>query len=84
VAAIEAEREAIHFEAKAVDTCYQGKLLIAECKWSDADADGGLRYLRARFPSVDAWQICATGRKDYRTPDGIRVAPALELLKSLI
>jgi uncharacterized protein len=57
---------------------------LVECKWSDTEADRGLRYLCAKFPGVDAWQISATGRKDYRTPDGIRVAPATELLASLI
>jgi transcription elongation factor GreB len=30
-----------------------------------------------------AWQIHATGAKDYQTPDGIRIAPALELLRTL-
>src|SRR5579883_591157 len=49
---------------------------LVECKWSDADVAGGLKYLRAKFPSTEAWQISATGRKDYQTPDGIRVAPA--------
>lgn len=57
---------------------------LIECKWSDADADRGLRYLHERFPQAAAWQISATGSKDYQRPDGIRVAPALELLKTLI
>ena len=30
---------------------------FVECKWSDADIDHGLRYLRGKFPAVDAWQI---------------------------
>ena len=57
---------------------------LVECKWSDADVDAGLKYLRAKFPSAEAWQVSATGTKDYQTPDGIRVAPAIELLKNLI
>lgn len=57
---------------------------LVECKWSDADVERGLRYLHAKFPSAEAWQVSATGRKDYQTPDGIRVAPAIELLKDLI
>jgi predicted AAA+ superfamily ATPase len=56
---------------------------LVECKWSDADVGGGLRYLHARFPTAEAWQISAIGRKDYQTPDGIRVSPAIQLLKSL-
>jgi hypothetical protein len=59
-------------------------LLLVECKWSDAEVDRGLRYLKQRFPEADAWQLSASGGKDYRTPDGIRVAPALELLRSLV
>ena len=59
-------------------------LLLVECKWSDAEPDRGLRYLKARFPDARAWQLSATGSKDYRTPEGIRVAPALRLLADLV
>ena len=59
-------------------------LRFIECKWSDADVDRGLRYLNERFPRVEAWQVSAVGRKDYQTPSGIRVAPALELLRGLV
>lgn len=58
--------------------------LLVEAKWSDAEVDRGLRYLKARFPGCDAWQISAVGTKDYVTPDGIRVAPALRFLKTLV
>ena len=58
--------------------------LLVECKWGDTAVDRGLRYLKARFPAADAWQISATGSKDYLTPDGIRVSPALALLERLI
>ena len=50
----------------------------------DADADRSLRYLKERFPDAQAWQISAAGRKDYRTPDGIRVAPAAPFLRTLV
>ena len=59
-------------------------ILLVECKASDSDIDRGIRYLRAKFPGADAWQITASGRKDFVTPDGIRVAPALKLLSTLI
>ena len=59
-------------------------LLMIECKWADVEADRGLRYLKARFPKVDAWQLSATGTRDYRTAEGIRIAPALEFLRSLV
>jgi hypothetical protein len=58
--------------------------LLVECKWNDAPLDASLRYLRARFPGAAAWQISAMGTKDYQTPEGIRVAPALQLLKTLV
>ncbi len=41
-------------------------------------------YLRQRFPSVPAWQISAVGKKDFETTDGIRVAPAVALLRQLV
>jgi len=56
----------------------------AECKHGDADPDRGIRYLRGKFPAAEAWQISATGRKDYVTGEGIRVAPALALLETLV
>ncbi|MBI4475181.1 MAG: ATP-binding protein [Acidobacteria bacterium] len=58
--------------------------LFVEAKWSDVEVDRGLRYLKARFRKAGAWQISAAGKKDYVTPDGIRVAPALTFLSRLI
>jgi len=57
---------------------------LVECKWGDAEVDASLRYLRAKFPRAEAWQVSATGTKDYITPEGIRVAPALALLRDLV
>jgi predicted AAA+ superfamily ATPase len=59
-------------------------VLLVECKLGDVEVDRSLRYLRARFPAADAWQLSLSGKKNYQTPEGIRVAPALELLRSLI
>lgn len=59
-------------------------ILFVECKWSDAAVTRGLHYLKGRFPEVTAWQIAATGNKDYQTPNGIRVCPALTFLKGLV
>jgi predicted AAA+ superfamily ATPase len=61
----------------------QPKLLV-ECKWADMEPDKNLRYLKNRFPKAEAWQISATGRKDFVTPEGIRVAPAMKLLSGLV
>lgn len=59
-------------------------VLLVECKWSDAEIDRGLRYLKARFPGARAWQVSAVGSKDYQSPDGVRVAPAMALLGTLV
>ena len=59
-------------------------ILMVEAKWGDQDVDRGLRYLKGKFSAVPAWQLSAVGRKDYVTPDGIRVSPALTLLTTLI
>lgn len=58
--------------------------LLVECKWEDAPVDPGLRYLKNRFPSCEAWQVSARGRKDHITDEGIRVAPAPVLLRRMI
>ena len=62
----------------------QRPVLCVECKWADTPVDKSLRYFKVRFPDCDAWQLSATGTKDYLNPDGIRVAPALTLLRTLI
>lgn len=59
-------------------------VLFVECKWMDADIDRSLRYLKARWPNCDAWQVSATGKKDYVSPEGIRVASGLAFLATLI
>lgn len=59
-------------------------LTFIECKWGDVEIDKSLRYLKARFPECEAWQISATGRKDYVSPEGIRVCPALVFLATLV
>ena len=40
-----------------------------------------LRYLKARFPEAEAWQIWATGSKDYRSPEGIRVSAVMHSIR---
>jgi uncharacterized protein len=56
---------------------------LVECKWADGPVDRGLRYLKVRFPEAEAWQLSATGTKDFVSPEGIRACPALELLRRL-
>jgi predicted AAA+ superfamily ATPase len=58
-------------------------ILLVEAKWGDAEVDKSLRYLKTRFRDCDAWQVSAAGGKDFVSPDGIRVCPALSLLGTL-
>lgn len=58
--------------------------MLVECKWAESEVDRSLRYLKNRFPNAEAWQLSATGKKDYVTPEGIRVSPALTLLSRLV
>ena len=53
-------------------------------RYLSTQIDKSLRYFKVRFPECDAWQLSATGTKDYVNPDGVRVAPALTLLRTLI
>jgi predicted AAA+ superfamily ATPase len=59
-------------------------ILFVECKSSDRDVDTSLRYLKARHPETDAWQVSAKGKADFVSAEGIRVAPALTLLLQLV
>jgi hypothetical protein len=59
-------------------------LLLVECKLGDAAPEKSLRYLKARYPDADAWQVSARGSRDFQCPEGIRVCPALELLRTLV
>lgn len=59
-------------------------ILLVECKLAETSVDRSLHYLKAKFPSCDAWQVSAHGPKDYVTPDGIRVAPVVRLLDTLV
>lgn len=58
--------------------------LMIECKWDDDDISPALKYLKNKYPKVDALQISAIGKKDFISKDNIRVCPALGFLKSLV
>jgi predicted AAA+ superfamily ATPase len=59
-------------------------LLAVECKWGDDGLDRNLRYFVERVSPEQAWQVSATGKKDFTSPDGIRVAPAIAFLSQLV
>lgn len=55
-----------------------------ECKWADGEVSSSLKYLKTRFPQAQAWQLTATGTKDFKDPLGIRVCPAVQWLATLV
>ena len=59
-------------------------LMAVECKWTDTSVDRSLRYFKVRHPECEAWQVTGSGGRDFTTPEGIRVCPALELLRRLV
>jgi len=71
-------------EVDFVVTERRAPIRFVECKLGDRDIDRGIKYLAKRFPRAEAWQISRDGTKDYVNPDGIRVAPALTLLRDLV
>jgi len=71
-------------EVDFVVTDKRKPIRFIECKLGDRDIDPGLKYLTKKFPQAEAWQISLNGIKDYVSPTGIRVAPALTLLRDLV
>ena len=74
-------------DSREVDFVIEDKsqpLFLIECKWSDSAIDKSLKYLKDKFPKAEAWQLTAIGAKDYISPQGIRVTPALNFLAQLV
>lgn len=57
---------------------------MIECKWNDDDISLPLQYLKSKFPTAEAWQISAIGKKDYLSKQGIRICPAVKFLSLLV
>ena len=71
-------------EVDFVVTERRAPIAFIECKLGDDAVSPGLKYLKARFQGVTAWQISAHGRRDYVSAEGVRVAPAALLLAELV
>jgi predicted AAA+ superfamily ATPase len=59
-------------------------ILAVEAKWSEERVDRGLGYFKSRFPSCACWQVTMTETRDRVNDDGIRIAPAVTLLRDLV
>jgi predicted AAA+ superfamily ATPase len=73
-------REVTGREVDFVVTQKNKPVLLIECKLSDDAINPALIYLKNKFPSAKAYQISLKGKKDYESPDGVRVCPASGLL----
>jgi hypothetical protein len=71
-------------EVDFVVTEHRQPVKMVECKLTESRLDRSLRYLKRRYPDAEAWQLAASGDRDYRAPEGIRVCPALTFLKTLV
>ncbi|MBI4656222.1 MAG: ATP-binding protein [Elusimicrobia bacterium] len=58
-------------------------LKFIECKWSDTDISGNLKYMKKKFPKAEYYQIYAEGKKEY-IKNGIHLIPAFKFLKKFI
>jgi uncharacterized protein len=70
-------------EVDFVVTERRAPIAFVECKLGDDAVAPGLRYLKARFPKVIAWQLSAHGKRDFVSAEGVRIAPATTLLREL-
>ena len=77
-------RDVYKNEADFVVTRNGSPSLFVECKWSDDEVSKGLQILKNKFPNVPSWQVSFQGKKDYLSHGGIRVSPALNLLRELV
>jgi hypothetical protein len=59
-------------------------LRFIEVKWSDAPVSKSLLYMMKKFPGTEGFQIHYAGKKDFISPDGVRVMPALSFLQGLV
>jgi len=59
-------------------------ILFVECKLSDTKVSDSLRYLKAKFPKVDAVQVVYHANQDLRNKDDIRTVSAATFLNEFV
>jgi len=55
-----------------------------ECKIKGGYISNGLKYLKIRFPDVDATQVILDSDDDFMTKEGIRICPAHLFLNDFV
>jgi predicted AAA+ superfamily ATPase len=71
-------------EVDFVITRQRKPILFVECKFSDTSMSDHLRYLKAKFPEVEAVQVVYKGEIDVRNSVGIRIVSADIFLRELV
>lgn len=71
-------------EVDFIVTEHRVPILAVECNLDDAAPNRGLRYFKEKFPNCECLQIAKAGARDVRTPEGIRLMPALQFLSGLV
>ena len=71
-------------EVDFVVTLNKKPILAVETKYEETTVHPALKYFKSRFPDCEAWQLTAVKGRDFKTPEGIRIAWGPELLGSLI
>lgn len=59
-------------------------ILFVECKMHNHQVSPHLKYLTSKFPKVPAYQLTYNSKKDYQTPEGIRVVDAYRVLNEIL
>ncbi len=59
-------------------------LQFIECKTSRRGRGRYVKYLKERFPQVEAFQIDLTGKDDLLDKNNIRIMPATNFLSQLV
>jgi len=71
-------------EVDFIVTEHRVPILAVECNLDDAAPNRGLRCFKEKFPNCECVQIAKAGARDVRTPEGIRLMPALQFLSGLV
>jgi predicted AAA+ superfamily ATPase len=59
-------------------------ILAVECKKAAGSPDRGISYFKAKFPTIEAWQVSFDEAPRRKTAEGIHLAPATDLLREWV
>lgn len=59
-------------------------ILFIECKMNDDSISPHLKYLKAKFPLVSSYQLTYQSKKDFKSPEGIRVVDAYKVINQIL